>query len=63
MSKTAQYATTEDKVCMEMKEVSFKDTQASLQKTITWTKNYVGTHKTPKVPDWRIFVPNSDISG
>jgi hypothetical protein len=38
MSKAAQYATTEDKVCMKMKEVSLKDTQAALQKTITWTK-------------------------
>lgn len=38
MSKAAQYATTEDKVCMKMKEVSLKDAQAALQKTITWTK-------------------------
>jgi hypothetical protein len=30
MSKAAQYATTEDKVCMKMKEVSFEDAQATL---------------------------------
>ena len=38
MSKAAQYTTTEDKVCMKMNELSLKDVQAALQKTITWIK-------------------------
>jgi hypothetical protein len=38
ISKACQYATTEDKVCIKMKEVSLKDAQTALQKTITWTK-------------------------
>jgi hypothetical protein len=35
MSKACQYATTEDKVYLKLKEVSLKDAQIALQKTIT----------------------------
>jgi hypothetical protein len=38
ISKAYQYATTEDKVCIKMKEVSLKNAQTALQKTIIWTK-------------------------
>jgi hypothetical protein len=35
-------------------------TPANLQESLGASME---THKTPKVPDWRIFVPNPDISG
>jgi hypothetical protein len=38
MSKCYQYATNDLKVCGGMKEVSIKEVQSSLQKTIIWTK-------------------------
>jgi hypothetical protein len=40
MSKCCQYMTSEEKVCMDMKEVLLKDDQTSLQKTIIWTKKF-----------------------
>ncbi len=36
--KVCHYATNEKKVHQGMKEVSLKDAQSTLQKTITWTK-------------------------
>jgi hypothetical protein len=38
MSKACQYAFDDSKVCVGFLEVSFKNVQTSLQKTITWTK-------------------------
>jgi hypothetical protein len=38
MSKVAQYATDDVKMCVKFLEVSLKEVQSSLQKTITWTK-------------------------
>jgi hypothetical protein len=38
MSKVAQYAIDDTKVCARFSEVSLKGAQASLQKTITWIK-------------------------
>ncbi len=36
--KACQYATNDDKVFMGLRQVSVKDAQIGLQKTITWTK-------------------------
>jgi len=41
MSKATQYAIDDTKVCASMMEVSLKQAQATLQKTITWVKKYV----------------------
>jgi len=38
MSKVAQYATNDTKMCVKFLEVSLKEVQSSLQKTITLTK-------------------------
>lgn len=38
MSKACQYATDDTKVCNGMEDISLKQVQAALQKTITWTK-------------------------
>jgi hypothetical protein len=38
MSKVAQYAIDDTKTCAKFSEVSLKEVQSSLQKTITWTK-------------------------
>lgn len=38
MSKACQYATDDSKVCRDFKEISLKEVQSALQKTITWTK-------------------------
>jgi len=35
-----QYSTNDDKVSMGLKQVSVKDAQTCLQKTITWTKKF-----------------------
>jgi hypothetical protein len=40
MSKACQYATNNDKVSKSLMEVNVKDAQATLQKTITWTKKF-----------------------
>jgi hypothetical protein len=37
--KCCKFATSEDKVCMEMGEVSLKNVQTTLHEIITWTKN------------------------
>jgi hypothetical protein len=37
-SKACQYAFNDSKVCVGFLEVSLKNVQTSLQKTITWTK-------------------------
>ncbi len=41
MSKACQYATNDDKVAIGLKHVNVKNTQASLQKKITFTKKLV----------------------
>lgn len=38
MSKVAQYATDDIKMCVKFLEVNLKEIQSSLQKIITWTK-------------------------
>jgi len=40
MFKTTQYATNNTKMCVGFFEVNLKGVQASLQKTITWTKKF-----------------------
>jgi hypothetical protein len=40
ISKVAQYATDDTKICAWFLEVSLKEIQSSSQKTITWTKKY-----------------------
>jgi hypothetical protein len=40
MSKCCQYARSKDKMCINITDVLLKDIQTTLQKTITWTKNF-----------------------
>lgn len=39
LSKTYQYVTNYNKVSIGLRQVSVKDAQTSLQRTITWGKN------------------------
>jgi len=40
MSKACQYAINDDKASKSLMEVNVKNAQATLQKTITWTKKF-----------------------
>jgi hypothetical protein len=44
-SKVCQYATTDDKVCKNLKYVFIKSTRANLQKWITWPKKFRKSHQ------------------
>ncbi len=43
-NKACQYACNDTKVDVGFQEINFKSTQVSLQKTITWTKNFDKGH-------------------
>jgi hypothetical protein len=44
-SKACQYATTDNKVCRNLKFVSIKSTQVNFQKSITWLKKLGKGHQ------------------
>ncbi len=60
-NKACQYACNDTKVDIEFWEVTFKNTQVSLQKTITWTKNFDKGHIEQKKGVYRCKNPPLEI--